>query len=168
MELRLSPSGPVVGNISGMPLRVAEDQVTAAVVVLTGAEVDVSASLRAELTGPFETDHKWSGECEFDIANGSTNVEAEVTLALQYAIDGGAWTTIQAASHKLAGSEEGASYRSVSVHLVPTAMASFTGLAADSETLAFRVTALMAAGEADQVSIDDSQAWLRLTEHSAA
>ena len=171
--LRLSPSGPDVGSVSQLTLRVAEDLAAReGFVTLTGVAQDIDADLRAELAGPFDASHFWGAECDFDVSNESTNQIAQVTISIQAVIDGVAGSVLHSESHNIGANDEDQlrQVRPISVRVPPTSNLNWgSGVAIPNDaTLSFRVTALLAAGEADKVHVEVTQAWARITEHSAA
>jgi len=169
-QIRLSPSGPVLGTLSQSPLRVAEDVSTLDnALVLDGALTDIDADLRAELAAPFEAGHYFSAECDIDVSNSSTNTEALVQVYLQVSYDGGAFSSVHSETHKI-GANGTAALRQVQpirFHAPPTALSSWGTVPAGVTTMTLRAAALLFAGEADQVQVEVTETWIRLTEHSA-
>ncbi len=171
MQIRLSPSGPVVGSVSLMPVRLVEDTRTReTALVLTGVLQDASASLRAELDAPFDLSHYYSAECEIDMSNASTNVLAVVDVSLQVSFDALTWQTLHTETHSIGANDAGASrqIQPIRCHAPPLAISSLT-IPAGATTVAVRAAALVSAGETGKVQIEDaSEMWVRLVENSAA
>lgn len=172
-NLRLSPSGPVLGPAALMPMRInEEDRVLAEPLVLTDTPQDVSASLWAELDGPFDASHYFSAECDLDISNSATNVLAEVELSIQVSVDGISFVDVYTETHDIGANgpfpadPNNRQIRPVRVHVPPLPLADWGAVAPNTETMTVRVVA-SADGDTGAVQVEVAEMWLRLTEHSA-
>lgn len=170
-QIRLSPSGPVLGTLSQSPLRVAEDTGSLeSALVLTGGVQDINSALRAELEPPFDASHYFSAECDIDISNSSTNTEAVVLVYLQVSYDGGgSFTEVHSERHTIGANGASAlrQIQPVRFHAPPTALSSWGTVPADPDSMIMRAAAAVFAGETGKVQVEVTSEWIRLTEHSA-
>jgi hypothetical protein len=168
--LRLSPSGPDVGETSLLPMRLNEATNTReTALVLTGTPATVATGLQGELVGPFDAGAYLSAECDLDVSNGSTNTLAVVTLTIQSSVNAGvSWSDVYSEVHDVGGngSDGLRQVRPMTVHVPPLEIADWNVLAAD-EAVRVRVVASTASADTGTVQVEASEMWLRLTEHSA-
>lgn len=170
-QIRLSPSGPVVGTLSLTPLRVAEDDGSLeSPLVLDGGLEDINEDLRAELSAPFDSSHYFSAECDIDVGNASTNTEAQVQVYLQVSYDDGAnWDTVHSETH-VVGANGAAAIRQIQpirFHAPPTALSAWGTMPAGATSMQLRAAALLFDGDANDVQVESTTQWIRLTEHGA-
>ncbi len=173
-NLRLSPSGPPIGGIALMPLRVVEDRaLVAANLALTDTLQAVDAALIATLTGPFDPAHYLSVEGQVDVGNYSATDLGRVVVAIQVSVDGGAWTTVHSEDHNIganAGSggdpaDPASQIRHVVVRSTPLPLDSWGSPPADAAEIRVRLAALDD-GDTGTLEVWADETWIRLTEHS--
>lgn len=173
-NLRLSPSGPQIGEMALMPFRVSEVSSAPELgVTLTGTAQEVNAALVASLAGPFNSSHYLSVEAQLDVSNSSTNTLATVTITVQARVDGGSWTDVYTEAHNIGANssvgeigDDERQIRSILIHTKPIALSSWGAPPASAALIEVRLLGTMTAGEADTVATELDEMWLRFTDHS--
>lgn len=175
-NLRLSPSGPQIGEMALMPLRVTEDTATPELAItLTSTPVVVDAALIASLAGPFNASHRLSVEAQVYASNSSTNTLAQVNLSVQARVDGGSWVDVYNENHNIGANssvgeigDDERQIRPVLIYSTPIALSSWGSPPADASLIEVRLRIAANAGETDTVTLEPQECWIRLTDHSSA
>lgn len=174
-NLRLSPSGPVVGGIGPNFARRSDLKVATQIdMVLTDEPQEVDASsanpitnaLRASLEGMLATS-KFRIECEYDVSNTSSQTPATILTTLQVrTAPGEDWANIADFEHVAGcvgvGGANNLITRPIYTTHAPFEASGVTGFAGSLEARAVTETA---DGEEDTVVISGGPtAWIKITE----
>jgi hypothetical protein len=163
MKIRLSPSGPVIGDAgAGFRLQLKETQYAMGGTQAIPADPATLSSLgmgsapnTLTILKPSKT-HRYRAELELDVTNSSTNVGGQVVLYLDYSIDGGTSFTNRVANVHLVHSTSGASdveARQIAVHM-PLTTGEELGVTDDTPSLILRARANLPVGTAGSVLVN--------------
>jgi hypothetical protein len=162
-KLRLSPSGPVIGEVgNGFRLRFGDHQAT-----MTGSLAVPTAKSPVCAdgfggAGPIvmafpapKAEHMYRAEFRLDLLNTTTSHTDQVVLFIETSIDGGAWTVRSKNAHVVNSAGVANSVpqaRECSVSL-PLTLGADLGVLPDSTEIEFRVSAQLTSGTETDVEV---------------
>jgi hypothetical protein len=158
MKLRLSPSGPVIGDAGGgFRLRLTDVQsamsgslavpTASSVVCSDGFGGSVPIILQLALPKP---EHKYRANFRLDLVNTTTNSSGEVVLYLETSVDGTNWTVRSKNGHLVNPSTNDNAARQAELAL-PLTLGEALGIVDGTAILYVRASARCTVGDAGQV-----------------